>query len=175
MGAWAFKNGDDCWRITAALAGLENELLIVESIAEVGMPAIKNIKGTCKYVIKNVSLKHKMRHHVSCMQDMTLKQSCGGRSKYSGILHCVECQLVTEILGEYRAFVPGPNSSKTALTLHMQALCSPKMSINTYLSTRHNTAQDLNFPVNHLFGKGCQFHYQTHESSQYETAYLPKR
>jgi hypothetical protein len=53
-----FKNGDDCCRLPAALAGLENKLLIVESTAEVGMPAIKNIKGTCKYVIKNVFLKH---------------------------------------------------------------------------------------------------------------------
>jgi len=84
-----FKNGDDCCRLPAALAGLENELLIVESTAEVGMPAIKNIKG--KRVIKNVSLKHEVRHHVSCMQDTTLKESCGGRSKYSGILGCVEC------------------------------------------------------------------------------------
>ena len=47
-----FKNGDDCCRLPAALAGLENELLIVESTAEVGMPAIKNIKCTCKCVIK---------------------------------------------------------------------------------------------------------------------------
>jgi len=67
-----FKNGDDCCRLPAALAGLENELLIVESTAEVGMPAIKNIKGTCKCVIKNVSLKHEVRHRVSCMQDTTL-------------------------------------------------------------------------------------------------------
>jgi hypothetical protein len=86
-----FKNGDDCCRLPAALAGLENELLIVESTAEVGMPVIKSIKGTRKCVIKNVSLKCEVRHHVSCVQDTTLKQSCGGRSKYSGILRCVEC------------------------------------------------------------------------------------
>lgn len=78
-----FKNGDDCCRLAAALAGLENELLIVESIADVGMPAIKNIKGTCQCVIKNVSLKHEVRHHH--VQDTTLKQSCSGR--YS-ILEC---------------------------------------------------------------------------------------
>jgi hypothetical protein len=71
-----FKNGDDCCRLPAALAGLENELLIVESIAEVGIPAIKNIIGTFKCVIKNVSLKHKVRHHVSYLQDLMLQQSC---------------------------------------------------------------------------------------------------
>jgi hypothetical protein len=70
-----FKNGDDCCRLSATLAGLENELLI----AAVGMPAIKNITGTCKCVIKNVSLKREVRHHVSCVQDTTLEQSCGGR------------------------------------------------------------------------------------------------
>jgi hypothetical protein len=38
------KNGDDCCKLPTVLAGLENELLIVESTAEVGIPAIKNIK-----------------------------------------------------------------------------------------------------------------------------------
>jgi hypothetical protein len=74
-----FKNGDDCCRLPAALAGLENELLIVESTAEVGMPAIKNIIGTFKCVIKNVSFEHEVRHHVSYVQDTTLRQPCGGR------------------------------------------------------------------------------------------------
>lgn len=71
-----FKNGDDCCRVPGALAGLENELLIVESIAEVGIPAIKNITGTSKRVIKNVSLKHKVRHQVSYEQDVRLKEPC---------------------------------------------------------------------------------------------------
>jgi hypothetical protein len=43
------------------------------------MPAIKNIKGTCKYVIKNVFLKHEGWHHTSCVQDTTLKLTCGGK------------------------------------------------------------------------------------------------
>jgi hypothetical protein len=38
-----FKNGDDCCRPLIVLAGLENELLIVESTDGVGIPAIKNI------------------------------------------------------------------------------------------------------------------------------------
>jgi hypothetical protein len=38
------KNGDDCCKLPTVLAGLENELLIVESIAEVGIPEIKNTK-----------------------------------------------------------------------------------------------------------------------------------
>lgn len=68
-----FKNGDDCCRLPAALAGLENELLIVESIAEVGMPAIRYIKRYLQICYQKYISQNKVKHHVSSVGDMKIK------------------------------------------------------------------------------------------------------